>query len=299
MKKSLLLTTATFAMLSIQNAFAINLTFQFGVNSSGTSMYACNAGIRHADSPGICVDTNTGSSCTPTSINVSSCVCTSDGTAGSWERDYLRTKSADWTDRNTPLGTTTDSDTQAKNSASSFNALYADDATAFAKQITEMTLNLGSEVYGAEYFVDICYRGTQVAQSNNGNNYSLAGKVTVTNLRANEAGAPNYQLISDLHGKAEIKCFMDQAANTTDTVPGLASPNYTKNSGGPYTSMTTSASQLSMLTDATMSSGSGAKIPRFCVARYYFKENATTERKWKLQQARAAVFTEISDKNNL
>ena len=34
---------------------------------------------------------------------------------------------------------------------------------AYKKQIKDMTINLGSEIYGAEYFVDICYRVSHMA----------------------------------------------------------------------------------------------------------------------------------------
>lgn len=297
MKKMLRLSMLGMTLFTAQSAFAINLTFQFNVNSSGTSMYACNAGIRHADTPAICLDVNTGNSCVPTPITVSSCICTSTGTSASYDRDYLKAKSADWTDRNESVGTITETETQAKNSTSSFNSLFADDETALTKQITELSLNLGSEDYGAEYFVDICYRGTQVTQGSSSNNYSLAGKVTVTNLRASETGAPNYQSLADLQGKAEVKCVMDKFATFADTIPSMENPNYIKNSGTTYSSLSTSASQLSLLSDATMSTTTGDKIPRFCITRYFFKEKATAERQWKLQQARTAIFTEIVDKH--
>ncbi len=302
--KSILLSATAFLALSVQNAFAVNLTFQFALSSSSPSVYACNAGIRHAEHAAICWDRQTGLSCDPTTATPpSSCVCTGEtgGTRGSWERDIMTSKSADWVDNSGAAGSTTDTDTAATNSSSAYSSLFATDAIAYTKQITELTFNLGSEVYGTEYYVDICYRGTQVAQGNNGNNYSLKGNVTVTNLRAADVTAPNYQLVADLQGKAEINCYMSKNGNTTDITPGTITYNYNSNSGGTFTSLSTSATQVSLLADASMNgSVPGAdKTPRFCIARYYFKENASTERKWKLQNAKAALYTEISDKNGL
>ena len=300
MKKLFWTTLATMA-LSTPAAFAVNLTFQFQINSSGPDIYACNAGIRHAASTQVCWDSQTGNSCDPATTTSPSCMCTgeADGTKGTWNRDVLKSKSGDWLD-STTTGTATSEETQAGNSSSTYTTLFASDDVAYTKRITELSLDLGSEVYGTEYFVDVCYRGTQVAQSNNGNSYGLKGKVTVTNLRASETDAPNYQLIADLHAKAITKCYMDKNAPTTpDVFPGISSYNYEATSGTSLTSLTTSATQVSLLNDTAMTATSGDKTPRFCVTRYSFKENSTAPRKWKLQQAKAALYTEISDKNGI
>lgn len=299
--KKMLLASGSFLLFSLQSAFAINLTFQFTVNSSSPSIYACNAGIRHPERAAICWD-RSGNSCTPSAAAIanSSCVCTGEAgsTNGSWERDSMISKTADWVDNSAGPLATIDTDTAATNSTTAYNSIYQTDAIAYTKQITELSFNLASETYGSEYFVDICYRGTQVAQANNGNNYSLKGNVTVTNLRGADATAPNYQLVADLQGKADIKCFMDKNMNPTDTTPGSISYNYNITAAG-FQSLSTSATQVSLLTDATMNGSvpTGDKTPRFCIARYSFKENATAERKWRLQNAKAAIYTEISNKN--
>ncbi len=282
-------------------AFAVNLTFQFAINSSGPDIYACNAGIRHAASTQVCWDTETGNSCVPSTTNSASCMCTgeADGTKGTWNKDVLNSKSGDWQD-STSTGSITSSETAAGNSSSAYTSLFASDDVAYTKRITELSLDLGSEVYGTEYYVDVCYRGTQVAQSNNGNSYGLKGKVTVTNLRASETDAPNYQLIADLQAKGITKCYMDKKAPTTaDVFPGISSYNYESTSGANFTSLSTSATQVSLLSDTAMAGTAGDKTPRFCITRYSFKENSTNPRKWKLQQARAALYTEISDKNGI
>lgn len=300
MKKLFWTTLATMAF-STPAAFAVNLTFQFAINSSGPDIYACNAGIRHAASTQVCWDTETGSSCVPSTTNSASCMCTgeADGTHGTWNRDIINAKSGDWLD-STTTGSVTSTEIQAGNSSSVYTSLFANDDIAYTKRITDLSLDLASEVYGSEYFVDVCYRGTQVAQSNNGNSYSLKGKVTVTNLRASETGAPNYQLIADLQSKGETKCYMDKKATTTvDVFPGISSYNYLSSSGASFTSLSTSATQVSLLSDTAMTGTNGDKTPRFCVTRYFFKENSTAPRKWKLQQAKAALYTEISDKNGI
>jgi len=171
-----------------------------------------------------------------------------------------------------------------------------------------MTVNLGSEVYGAEYFVDVCYRGPQIDYTNvNDVNFALKAKVTVTNLR-NQNGQPNYQNLAALKTKAEVKCFMDNSFNNcsqADQLPGSASTsecgtttsvNYNWNAvSGLIGLANNSAQEQSLLTYGTMGNTSSQKVPRYCVVRYYFQETSKTQRLWKLQQAQACTYTEISE----
>ncbi len=320
MKKMFLAVMALMA-LTAQNAFAVNLTFQFDINSSGTTLYPCNAGIRHLEPAKICYDRVSGNSCTPScaqgnttgctgTTTPQSCVCTGEGTGnyGSWKLDFLNAKTADWVDNSSPATGFTTHILDAPNSSSAFNQLFANDGLSFGKQITELTMNLGSEVYGTEYFVDMCFRGPQIDYTNAPSlNFGVKGKVTVTNLRSSETGAPNYQDVAKLNSKAEIKCFMTDSFNNCkkDAIPGVTTGceegenssdyyNYNKNSGN-FTPMYTSAQETSLLSDASMNSGAGKRTPRFCVIRYTFKESVPAVRKWKLQQARACTFTEISE----
>jgi len=101
---------------------------------------------------------------------------------------------------------------------------------------------------------NICYQGPQwTTQNNNGTNYSLNANITLTNLRTGITNAPNYQSLANLQAKADIKCFLDKSNVSSLVVPGSTPYNYFQNSG--------------LLNIA------GDKIPRFCIARYYFKEN--------------------------
>lgn len=319
--RSILLTAVAFIALSAQNAFAVNLTFQFDVNSSGPSIYACNAGIRHAESARICYDRISGNSCTPScaagnaasctnGATPQSCVCTGEengGVQGTWRLDYLKATTADWVDNTGAATNVASTSIEAPNSAN-FATVFGSDGAAFGKQLTGMTINLGSEVYGAEYFVDVCYRGPQIDYTNiPGLNFGLKGKVTVTNLRATVSGAPNYQDVAKLNAKAEVRCFMQDSFDncTADTIPGVSVGcgntadgfyNYTANSGA-YTPMYTSAQETTLLSTNSFSAGATKRTPRFCVVRYTFKESALTMRKWKLQQARACTYTEITEPN--
>ena len=113
MRKFLLSAVALLA-LSAQSAFAINLTFQFDVNSSGPSIYACNAGIKHGGGDAnICYDRVTAQACSARcaagNMNAcevgqspKNCVCTGEydavGNQGTYRMDFLQANTADWQD---------------------------------------------------------------------------------------------------------------------------------------------------------------------------------------------------------
>lgn len=232
------------------------------VGATGTSMYICNAGIRHS---------------------------------GIANLDFLNATYADYIDNQTPLGATTTTEVGARDSLSTFNTLFADEATSFKQQIVGLTINHQSEFFGSEYFVDFCYRGPNV-QINNGSNYTLRGDITLTNLRA--SSLPSYQLMANLEGRAEAKCMLEKPNGILTTVsPGVDPYNYFKSSGSTYVSMNLSASQIMLLSDSGLLNVAGEKVPRYCIVRYFFRENSTAIRKWRWQQVRLAINTDISDKN--
>lgn len=307
MKKILILASMLMALVA-SNAFAVNLTFKFDVNSSGPSIYPCNAGIRHIQNARTCKSRIDGSSCTlgcangntnecTGGTNPNSCVCTGEdnGLQGTWRLDFLKASYADWTDNNANAGSQSSSNLTAINS-NSFNSLFTENA-AYGKQLTSMTVNLGSEVYGADYYVDVCYRGPQIDYTNISDvNFALKAKVTVTNLR-NGASQPNYQNLADLKTKAEVKCYMDNSFsyNNADSVPTTIGYNWFLNSSV-LGLANQSAQELNLLPNInSMGSTSSQKVPRFCVVRYHFSENSKTQRLWKLQQAQACTYTEISE----
>lgn len=267
MKKIFFIIINFLVFLSIYNLKADDSVSELVVSSNGSCMYLCNAGIRHAENSSI-------------------------------YQDEINATYADYVDNTTPIGATTFSTTPARDSASLFNSVFADDAKAFTKEIVDIAIDLGSENYGSEYFVDFCFRGPQSSQSNNGSNYTLKGSVTVSNFRASDPSAPSYQVIADLAGRAEAKCYLDKSGGASSTIiPGVSSTNYFKSSGTTYTPMTSSASQLALLVDSGLLNIAGDKIPRFCMVRYYFKENSAALRKWRFQKAKVAISTDISDKN--
>ena len=281
-----------FSLFVFYSQSLLSATFTF--TNTNPLFYPCNAGIRHSEIAAICTDVTTGNSCTPSSTNVASCICTSDGTSGTWDRDIGHIAYGDWVNPPAPVSPLYSSDLTSLNSLTSFNTLFASEDISYTKQITNLSIDLGSEVYGSEYFVDICYLGPTGTVGTNGSNYSMKSTLTVTNLKL------NYQTNANLQARAEIKCFLNKSNQaTTGVLPGVTATNYAINSGTSYTPLTTSANTVTILQDSGLLNVQGDKVPRFCLARFYFKEFATTRRLEKLGQANTAIYIEIKDKAGL
>lgn len=220
MKKLLLMSALFMGAFSTQ---AARVKFNFDVYSSGSSIYPCNAGIKHKEPVGsVCYNPNTFNSCNPDDVQQClnngeadcDCVCTGEQN-GDHEGtvDFLNAKYTNWTDHGDTPSSFGYEQIQANNHDNDFNKVFSE-SDKFGKRIKKLTVNLGSERYGAEYYVDICYRATQInyldnAQANefsieddanevsapqafhNDPTYKIERKVTVTDLKSNGAYTGN------------------------------------------------------------------------------------------------------------
>lgn len=331
MKKLLMI----FFALASSQVFGVSVEFKFDVNSSGPSMYPCNAGIKHAKHDDrICYDRVTSQSCDPSNDCGSdgdedegqqcNCVCTgSTSGAGETRLDFLRVSSGAWTENGQTAGAQTAKNLYAPEGAYNM-AFNENNKEEWLNQITKMTVDLGSERYGAEYFLDVCYRGPQIEYyfaSQNGGfptsglgspNFNLKVHATVNDLTT----GMRYSQLSDLKVKAEVVC--DQQGKGTYIYAGTSVPS------GPtsydqlvndITGMTVNGGQYSKTVNFrdfnTVSSSylidefinqNNAFTPRFCKIRYTFLENRRNSnnpldqiRKWKLQRAEVCTFSEINE----
>jgi hypothetical protein len=297
-----------FMLLTALSANAVNLAFKFDVTSSGNSMYACDAGLVHTNPAGrVCYDRRTLNSCNPkvacTTGDNCDCVCTGGGLGdrynndqGEYRLDFMTASYGNWTDNGVKVGHVTTKKYTA--GASSFKRLFADNSK-FGKQLTALSFDLGSERYGAEYFVDVCFRATQIeypSSFDNGDrlNWSILGGVTVTDLGKNASSTPfNFNTTSN----------NDYEKNSTyQTLSGLKvrAILYCKNKNGHrvapvdtgYRSF--SNAQLIKLIDTNTN-----QDLKGCYFRYYFKESKTagipSVRKWKKQKARICTYSSVNE----
>jgi hypothetical protein len=288
-----------FSLLS-SSAFAVSLQFNFDVNSSGPSLYACDAGLRHeAHASTICYDRETQTACTPSSgQEEQNCICT--GPSGQDSKmDSLVASTADWSDNggaptNTATTTVTAGDT-------SFARVFTGN-TEWTKQLTSLVFNFGSTRYGTEFYLDVCFRGPQVKQQGTPNH------VAVLNTTITDLVAANYSDLSDLNVKATVTCDL-QGEGTQQGLPDLATNQISGISGGDVVLTTDYASFASGATMTLLKdwiNNGNNHIPRFCKVRFSFLENMRNSsvdleqiRKWERQQARISTLTEIAQRNNL
>jgi len=195
-----IMTLAIMAFVGTANdSQAISLRFKFKVFSSGPSIYACNAGLRHKSrSSKVCYFEGTTNTCTPNdctdkTVCNTSCVCTgNDG--GDSLMDFMKVEVQDWKDHKATGDNITATGVQqiVKNanytygSPGSYSNAIDDNATTWNKRIDQLSFELGSELYGAEYYVDVCYRGPQIEYfaNNQGINSLLTAQASETDFLA-------------------------------------------------------------------------------------------------------------------
>lgn len=200
------------------NASAVSLEFAFDVNSSGVSIYPCDAGIKHAThQKRVCYDRVEKKSCDPsacTSADQCNCVCTGGaaGDDGEYRMDFMKATYADWTE-NGEYASSSVTSVAVGAGQTDFSRIFTN-KNEWDKQLTALTFNLGSERYGAEYFLDVCYRGPQieyfmayqnaaVSNSNHWPNFSIKLQATVTDVASNNL---RYSQLAKLKVKTITTC---------------------------------------------------------------------------------------------
>lgn len=314
MKKFLV---AAFFALTAMSAQAVSLSFKFEVASSGTSLYACNAGLKHArHSERVCYDRrDTSKSCNPKVCKAGqacNCVCTggfditseSFSDDGEFRLDFLAARVANWSDNGeAPTNIRTVRKTAGKNAnlANTYSTVVEENQM-FNNQLLSLNFELGSERYGAEYFVDVCFRAPQINYSgtfDNGDkiNWGVNLATTITNIAGSNSGT-DWNLDSN-HTVFHSTPYHTLANLTTEAtlickVKGSTTPleyNY-----GPSTF---DAGQLVSFVNNLQI----AKDLKGCYVRYTFKETnrsgLSSVRKWKKQQARICTYTSFNESSDL
>lgn len=334
---------AAVAMLFVaaQNANAISLRFKFKVFSSGPAIYACNAGLIHQPSnKQVCYFEGTQNACTPDQnkectngeVCHTRCVCTSSG-GGEYLMDYMKGTTSNWQSTNDSWSWNTTATT--RQAGQSNYATLVDDSNAFNHQIKELSFNLGSELYGAKYFVDICYRGPQIEYfaDNVQANYTLLAQATATDFIANGvnpgdnsrdgldlnpmikytqlAGLKVQALtVCDLQGVGDLKyahngsSATNGAYNTTINEAyfnSLLNPTAAGKSGEYFIASNSVLinSEANLINNVWLNLYS-PKSPRFCRIRYVFSETNANEakpnmRKWQRHGAEMCTYTRINE----
>jgi len=336
--KKLLSVITLVALLVTTNAEAVSLRFKFKTFSSGANIYACNAGIAaSASNRKVCYFEGTKTACTQTDCTAGQscntrCIC-SGGNGGNWLMDYSRAEIAPWVDTGSaPTSAWIRRTISATSGSRVFTQLHPDNE-AWGNTIRELSFNLGSELYGSSYFVDICYRGPQIEYFEDGvrANFSFRAQASATDFLANSVNSGDNSragleltVPSNLR-YTELSGLRVQSFVTCDT-QGLGNFIFARNDQGVYNSSrneanfninnTTglpiaggdffqSSSQTNVAANAvTLLNGwitqNSSRTPRFCRIRYVFTEtniNATSPnlRQWQRHGAEMCTYTDIEE----
>lgn len=335
MKHILLLVAVLF--LSFQ-AEAISLRYKFKVFSSGPSIYPCNAGvIAQPTSQKVCYFENTQNVCNPDSCSTakgnceSRCVCTGDN-GGDYLQNYGVAEYKDWKDHH-QLNSVTGKGKKTFAVSSSKPYAFEDNAS-WDKVLTNLHFDLGSELYSAKYYVDICYRGSQIEyfEDQVAANWSVFTQAAGVNFLANgvNGGENNrdglvipeefikYTERAGVQVQTYVSCDFQGTGNyvyarnangqynTADNEAGFSlastgNPNGATEGSGSFLSSSASSLPASGVTtiDQWLVNNS-SKAPRFCKVRYVFTETnykaaKPNLRSWTRHGAEMCTYTKIEE----
>jgi hypothetical protein len=331
--------TAVAALLlfaAAPSANAISLRFKFKTFSSGPNIYACNAGITAPQTnKKVCYFEGTTQACTQDTCSTTGencntrCVCTSSN-GGEWLMNYGKVSFEDWKDNGDTSISGQGTKTFASDSSAAgwVNALSETDS--WNKRINNLSFNLGSELYGASYYVDICYRGPQIEyfQDQVVSNFNLKAQSNATDFLANGAnGGDNNRDGLTIPGLVDGKKYTELAglkvqAFVSCDLQGVGSYQYAMNNQGQYNTSkneagftmgsnnlpaTATEANSSFWSSSAAALGTGnvslidtnitnssTRAPRFCKVRYVFTEtnvNATLPNLRKWQRHGAEMCT--------
>lgn len=317
------------------DANALSLRYKFKVDSSGPRVYACNAGIMaQSTNNRVCYFAGTTNTCTPTSCSDSdkvchsSCVCSSTN-GGDYLMNYGKLK---WTGQAPATGQ--GSKTFRGTSLSQYEQAFSD-SEAWGRKITDLSFHLGSELYSAKYFVDICYNGPQQEYYEDGVaanfilNYAQAyaidalytGKTPGENSRDGMLiGQGQYTKNANVQVEAFLVCDLQgigtyvYARNNQDKYNTLDNEanfvfganqqpiNAAEGSASFFASTAPTSltgSTVDLLKDKTITNNN-TKAPRHCKVRYVFtetnwKSSLPKLRQWEKEGAEMCTYTEITE----
>jgi hypothetical protein len=287
------------------SASAIEVSFDFSVFSSGSSIYPCNAGIKHANTNEvICYKrTEPTTTCNPSAcVAGEQCDCVCTGTVGRSKVDFFTAEYANWTDHNESVGSSTKVTVKAKNKP---NFIFKNDkdnkasvkGNYFRKQLTSLSFDLGSETFGAKYFLDVCFRGPQVDYATAGikTNWVASSQATIQDM----VGYASYAGVAGLEVTSKIVCDYQQAGQPHDV--NFVPNNNSFGEEEEYDMIANASLGLSDVASSEVNiTGDNKTAPTFCRVRYIFSEGNGLQgrelfRPWKKQAAKVCTKTSIEE----
>lgn len=290
---------AALGLLLTQNVQAAGVNFHFLVNSSGTQIYPCDAGL---------YDANAENGESWLSANYAAYDGNSVIAPSAWNSLYLRA--------NLPANLAASSTHPFKTIALSSgitaipytvgpakfgNVLRDETSTSSSINPNELTFNLGSQKYGAKYFIDFCFRDSQVAwiPTMTAREYEIVDGVTSTNISS--TGSSTYWENAILKVQGKIVCDSAPATITESvsaSLDGLSGSSTSVSSSlRPALALAVNAVQQPVLsTTVPFVLNVNTDTNNHCVIRYIFSENATNFRHNDLKTAEFAIALSVTRK---
>ncbi|MFN8845453.1 MAG: protease [Bdellovibrionales bacterium] len=333
--KKVFLGLVSLLMLAFQPAQAISLRFKFKTFSSGPSIYACNAGLLSKPvAKNVCYfegtqNTCTATDCTDGKICNTRCVCTGNS-GGDHLMNYGQVTIENWKDNGNTAVTGLQTKT-LKAGQANYNVALSD-SESWNKSISQLSFNLGSELYGSSYFVDVCYRGPQIEYHQDGitSYFSSLAQASATDFLANAVNpgdnsrdglvipglvdGKKYSELAGLTMQAFLVCDLQGmgvyqtsnvsgAYNTTqnEAVFTLGGGNLPIGGGDLFKASSVVAANASAVNlISNVLTDNSTKAPRFCKIRYVFTEtNAFAQlpnlRKWQRHGAEMCTYSKIEE----
>ncbi|ASD62901.1 hypothetical protein [Bdellovibrio bacteriovorus] len=244
--------------------------------------------------------------------NGNTCVCSTQ--EGRKFGNYVHASWTKWEDRQDPH-------TDKVSGISPYFATLFGEVDAFDRVLDKLSFNLGSETYNAAYFVDICYRGSQIDYSHYKAAYKVIAEASLTDI-GHKYNGKGYSDFADLEVQAHLICTSQtqncENGNCSDTdehpngsntpqfdndITDIDDPvsNHTKYLAGDIKDLISGANFVQTIDKNTpiyldkYNKGAAAK---FCKVRYIFKEkdglgHYPKLRKWQKHGANICTHTKI------
>ncbi|WP_413560317.1 hypothetical protein [Bdellovibrio sp. HCB209] len=353
MKRIVKAVATTAVTLMALQANAVQVTYTFRVNSSGPSIYPCNAGLLtenpYQGDKAICYTSDTHEVCNPDCVGVDCqgndngkpgpdlptphsaalqlfgggghqpphqppgpprknvCECTTE--YGRKNGNYIHATYIPWGESQDPHKDV------ISGQGNQFAQVFSGEVDAYKNVLRTLSFNLGSELYTAKYFVDICYRGSQIDYGTLNTSWNILAETAVTDFGFAPQGQ-GYSKLADLEMKAYVICTNQnktcEHGNCNEYDTQINSAEVAQYNQSFLQNLTPGKFNYSDKSNWSPAKGSFTQLidnkwedlgnhaaPKFCKIRYVYSEtngldkNKAKHRKWQKHGANICTHTKI------
>jgi hypothetical protein len=281
-----------------QNAQAADISFNFLVNSSGADLYACDAGIWDPEFS-LTLPSFPRGSAAQSNIQARVGTYNNGNLIRSW-KDIMVQSNIILPPITGPFHTVAYPAGYPKLSIpviQKLNNVIENSNSGTANG--ELTFNLASDYYGARYFVDFCYRGSQLPYPTGTYGYNVSDQVTATDIKSG-----TYLTDAALEVQGKIVCHERSSSQSEDwsstiindffpsddsVLLGLDGDSMAQSYTTTASAFYGTAQSVFGSTPSPHSFSISTAPAKYCVIRYIFRENSIQKRKWDINSAEFTI----------